>query len=195
MTAQEYLELERLAPTKSEFHDGSMFAMAGASKQHVRITTNLTVHLGGQLSGGPCEPFVADMRVAVERTGLYTYPEIAVVCGEAQFLDDQNDTLLNSTVLFEVLSRSTESYDRGRKFAHYRQIESLQAYVLVAQDEPLVECFIRQGEIWALTDFRGLDATLRVEPIGVAIPLRDIYARVEFPPPESLDPPRDKRGQ
>jgi len=192
LTADEYLEIERLAPTKHQFYEGEMFAMSGASIPHGRITSNLHAELASQIKGSSCESFVADLRVEVQRSGLFTYPDIAVVCGPHEYRDSKADTLLNPTVIFEVLSPSTENYDRGKKFAHYRLIPSLQVYVLVSQDQPLIECFHRQGETWNLIIAEGLDASLRIEEIGVEIPLREIYARVEFPPEESIKPLRDE---
>src|SRR5689334_10624198 len=124
-TPQEYLALERGSPLKHEYYNGSIFVMAGASREHNLITLNLGGELRAQLRDRPCETYVSDMRVLVARTGLYTYPDIVIVCGERQFEDAEADTLLNPTVLFEVLSPSTEAYDRGKKSAHYRRLESL----------------------------------------------------------------------
>jgi len=188
LTADEYLEIELATPTKNEFFDGEMFAMSGGSTSHVRITTSITRLLGNQLADSPCEPFMSDQRVEVQRTGLYTYPDLTVVCGTPEYRDPKTNTLVNPTVIIEVLSPSTETYDRGKKFAHYRLIPSLQVYVLVSQDQPLIECFHRHGETWNLVIAEGLDATLKIEEIDVKIPLREIYARVEFPPEESEKP-------
>ena len=124
LTADEYLEIERLAPTKNEFYNGEMFAISGASIPHGRITSNLNVKLGTQHADSPCESFIADLRVEVQRTGLYTYPDIVVVCGQHEYRDPKCDTLVNPTAIFEVLSPSTEAYDRGKKFAHYQLISS-----------------------------------------------------------------------
>ena len=121
------------------------------------------------------------MRVLVSRSGLYTYPDLIVVCGEPRFLDNESDTLLNPTVIVEVLSPTTESYDRGKKFSHYRRLESLKEYVLVAQDEVLVERYSRQGDIWQLSDWTSMDETLSLASIDCHVPLREIYARIEFP--------------
>ena len=185
-TPEEYLSLERQAPFKSEYVDGTIVAMAGASREHNLIGANLVRRLGNQLDGRPCETYSNDMRVLVSRTGLYTYPDVVVVCGEALFLDKDEDTLLNPTVIAEVLSPSTEAYDRGKKFGHYRRLESLREYVVVAQDEVLVEHYVREGEIWHLTDLRSMDDTLSLASIDCHIPLREIYARVRFPetPPQ-----------
>src|SRR5262249_32000266 len=142
----EYLAAERRSETKHEYLRGVVYAMAGASREHNRITLNLGAEIRAQLKGSPFEAFVSDMRVLVEATGLYTYPDVAVVGGERPFLDAEVDTLLNPNVLIEVLSPSTEAYDRGKKFAHYRRIPSLVEYVLVAQDRPLVERFTRRDD-------------------------------------------------
>jgi Uma2 family endonuclease len=136
-----------------------------------------------ELKGRPCEVYVSDMRVRVNPTGLFAYPDVVAVCGESRFLDDHVDTLLNPTLIVEVLSPSTESYDRGTKFLQYRRLESLRDYVLVSQDKMLVERFTRQGQgdEWLLTEFRNPDETLRLASIDCAVPLREIYARIEFP--------------
>ncbi len=182
----EYLAAERLSETKHEYDRGLIVAMAGASRQHNRVTSNLTREIGIQLKGGPCEAYVSDMRVFVDATGLFTYPDIVIACGEPRFLDAELDTLLNPVALVEVLSPSTEAYDRGKKFAHYRRIPSLVAYVLVAQDRPQVDRYTRRGDEWVLTGFEGLDAELALEFAGVPvrIPLREIYDRVQFPAAE-----------
>jgi Uma2 family endonuclease len=159
--------------------------MAGASREHTIIAGNIHGEARSQLNGRPCEVYVIDMRVFVSRTGLYTYPEVVAVCGEARFQDDDVDTLLNPTMIVEVLSPTTESYDRGRKFGHYRQLTSLREYVLVAQDQVMVERFTRQGDEWLLTEFNSLNASLRLASIGCEVPLREIYARVEFPGAEA----------
>ena len=121
------------------------------------------------------------MRVRVSPTGLYTYPDVVAVCGEAAFEDDEVDTLLNSTMIVEVLSPITEAYDRGDKFRQYRELASLREYVLVAQDKVLVERYTRQGEDWLRADFRSLDESLRLDSIDCEIPLREIYAKVKLP--------------
>jgi len=161
LTPAEYLAAERKAAFRSEYLNGEMFAMAGASYPHTRINDNLIIALGARLKGGPCFPLSRDMRVKVSRTGLYTYPDALVVCGQPEFEDGQRDTLLNPQVVIEVLSESTESYDRGAKFRHYQQVPSLREYVLIAQDEPVCERFVRQpDETWVLTTVTGLDREL-----------------------------------
>jgi len=180
-TPQQYIAQERKAEFRSEYCNGFITAMAGTSREHNLITLNLGREISSQLKNRPCEAYVSDMRVLVSRTGLYTYPDVVAVCGEPRFEDDEVDTLLNPTAIVEVLSPSTESYDRGRKFAHYRLLESLQEYVMVAQEQVHVERYTRQGEEWLLTDLIDLDATLRLASIGCEVSLREIYAKVEFP--------------
>jgi Uma2 family endonuclease len=146
LTEAEYLEIERTAEWKSEFFNGEMFAMAGATPEHVLIAGNVAAELRLQLRGRPCRVYPVDLRVKVSDTGLYTYPDVVVVCGEPRFDELRGDTLLNPTLIVEVLSSSTEAYDRGDKFAHYRRLDSLQEYVLVAQDRCRIERFLRQKE-------------------------------------------------
>ncbi|MGO9467182.1 MAG: Uma2 family endonuclease, partial [Isosphaeraceae bacterium] len=182
LTAEEYLARERLANFRSEFYRGEMFAMAGASWEHTLIKDNLARLAGNQLEGGPCRVLTSDLRVKISATGLYTYPDIVVVCDEPQFEDNQFDTLLNPRVVVEVLSDSTEKYDRGTKFAHYRQLPSVQEYVMVAQDRPLVERYVRQDDnTWLLSVFSDLAQTFAFGSIDVQVALADIYRRVAFP--------------
>ncbi len=180
-TAEEYLEMERLAPTKSEYYAGEIFAMAGASPRHVIIVANTVASLVTQLKGRPCFAFASDLRVKISTYGLYTYPDAGVVCGKGQYEDTQRDTVLNPRVIIEVLSDSTEKWDRGRKFAMYRTLESLTDYVLITQSIPLVEHYVRQpnGQ-WILSDCRGLDAAVTIASIDCTLPLADIYDKVEF---------------
>jgi Uma2 family endonuclease len=179
-TPEEYLALERKARYKNESCNGFIIAMSGSSLEHNRIAGNFYRKVSDQLEDGPCEAFINDMRVWVTPTGLYTYPDVLVVCGEAQFLDDEVDTLLNPTLIAEVLSPSTEEYDRVGKFSHYRRLPSLKECVLIAQDEVLVERRVKQGKRWVSTTYRDLEETLVLESIGCAIPLRHIYKRVEL---------------
>lgn len=189
LTPQEYLAKERQADFRSEFYRGEMFAMAGASREHARIKDNLARHAGNRLEGGPCEVYTSDLRVKISATGLYTYPDVVVVCGEPQFEDEHVDTLLNPRVVVEVLSDSTERYDRGAKFGHYRQLPSVQEYLLVSQDSPLVERCVRQDDgTWTLKDFRGLDCTFEFASIPASVPLADIYRGVKFPEPAKPGP-------
>jgi Uma2 family endonuclease len=179
-TPAQYLALERKSPIKHEYHDGEMFAMAGASREHNLITLNLGREISAQLLDRPCEAYASEMRVLVSATGLYTYPDVVAVCGEPRFEDSEVDTLLNPTVIIEVLSSSTEAYDRGKKFAHYRRLESLQEYVLVAQDEVHVERYTREGEKWVLTELSRLEDHLQLASIGCEVALSAIYAKIHF---------------
>jgi Uma2 family endonuclease len=181
LTPEEYLEIERAADFKSEYYAGRMYAMSGASYNHVLITVSLGGELRAALKRSPCAVGANDLRLRISPRGLYTYPDIVVVCGEPRFADDQRDTLANPTFLAEVLSPSTEAYDRGFKSAQYRKIESLQEYALVSQTEPRLEVFRRQpGGGWLLSEFTGLDAVSRFESLGCEIPLAEIYAKVTF---------------
>ena len=175
-----YLALERQAEYKSEYMDGQIMAMAGASRMHNLIAGNLYREVSQQLRGRPCEAYISDMRVKVSPTGLYTYPDVVVVCGDIRFEDDHHDTLLNPTVIVEVLSASTEAYDRGDKFAHYRRLEALQDYLLVSQDKVRVEHYVRQGVLWVLSEASMLDETVHLASIGCEVALRDIYEKVQF---------------
>ena len=180
LTPEEYLAFERKATTKHEYFHGQIVAMSGVSRAHNLITVNTVNQLYIQLIDRACETYVSEMRVKNHQTGSYTYPDIVVVCDEPRFEDDVFDTLLNPVVLIEVLSPSTEAYDRGAKFAHYRQIASLQEYVLVSQDRVSVEHYLRQGTQWLLTEFRGLEEVLSLISIACKLPLRDIYRRIKF---------------
>lgn len=181
LTAQEYLAIERKAERKSEFYDGEMFLMAGATREHNLIVTNIVSELRNQLKGKPCETYPSDMRVRVPATETYTYPDVVVVCDEPQFDDKEFDTLLNPTLIVEVLSRSTASYDRGGKFADYRAIESLKEYVVVAQNRYEIEHHAKQTDgRWMLTDVRGIERSVRLESVDCTLALREVYDRVKL---------------
>lgn len=183
-TPEQYLALERKAESKSEFYDGFIEAMAGASRAHGLISLNLASQLLQQLENRPCEVYNGDMRVWVGPANRYTYPDVVVVCGEPQFQDSDLDTLLNPTVIVEVLSPSTEQKDRGKKFTGYRGLSSLKDYILVDQDEVLVDQYTRDKEQWRLTIHDQHDDKLHLASIGCEVPLRAIYAKV-IPPPEA----------
>jgi len=183
LSPEEYLDLDRAADQRSEYWNGEMFALSGGSVAHATIVTNLVVSLAGGLRGGTCRVFSTDLRLRVSATGLYTYPDVLVICGQIAFADDRNDTVLNPKLLVEVLSPSTQDYDRGRKFAHYRALPSLEEYVVVAQDRPHVEQFVREDlNRWTLTDTDGLDALLFFRSIGCSAALREVFDGVELPP-------------
>jgi len=181
VTPEEYLAAERQAERKHEYLDGEVFAMSGASFAHVSIVANLTGHLFARLQGSPCRAFSSDLRVEVSRTGLYTYPDVVVVCGEPKFDDEHDDTLLNPRLIAEVLSPSTETYDRGKKFAHYRTLDSLAEYLLIAQDQSRVEQYIRQpsGD-WLLHEATQMEETIRLPSIESEFALSDIYDKIQF---------------
>jgi Uma2 family endonuclease len=183
---EEYLALERKSPTKHEYSRGEIFAMAGTTREHSLIGGNLARAIGIQIEDCPCEVHTSDLRVCVSETGLYTYPDVVVVCGEPSFLDRELDTLLNPTVIAEILSESTEAYDRGAKFRNYRRIPSLREFVLIAQDRMSVERYTRNGDEWILTEFTEPELILKLESIGCEVPLSRIYAKVEFPPAEEV---------
>jgi Uma2 family endonuclease len=180
-TPEEYLALERQAPCKSEYYAGEIFAMAGASRWHNLIVTNVLREFSLQLKGRPCTTYPSDMRVKVSPTGLYTYPDVIVVCGEAQFEDHQQDTLLNPTLIVEVLSESTEAYDRGGKFAHYRKLPSLMEYVLIAQTKPHIEHYVRQPDNrWLLAEADSLPDTVHLASIDCRLALAEVYDKVDI---------------
>ena len=181
VSPDEYLRLERQAEYKSEYLNGEIFAMSGASREHNLITVNIGAEFNRQLKGKPCEAYASDMRVKVRSNGLYTYPDVIVVCGEPQFEDQEVDTLLNPTLLIEVLSQSTERYDRIAKTSYYRTIDSLQEHLLVAQHEFRVEQYLRQpnGQ-WSLTQYTTSDEVVQLPSIDCVLRLGDIYDKVAF---------------
>lgn len=173
-TPEEYLAAERCALSKHEYFGGEIFAMAGASERHDTISANVTTALSNALKGGPCRPHTSDMRIHIPATGLYTYSDGLVVCG-SRFTDSTRDTLENPAVIFEVLSDSTEAYDRGRKFDNYRSIPSLEDYVLVSQHAVLIEHFVRQDDgTWNLRVLRA-GQKLRLTAVPIEIAVEDLY--------------------
>lgn len=180
MTPEDYLKFERLSEIKHEYYNGEIVAMSGASKNHNRITTSVSNSLYNQVKAGPCEVYSSDMRVRVGHGGLYAYPDIVVVCDTPQFEDDEVDTLLNPTVIVEVLSPSTEYYDRGDKFQRYRTLQSLQEYVLVSQKDVRIEHFIRQNNRWILEDATSLDTVVTLPSINCTLTLSEVYEKVTF---------------
>ena len=191
-TPQEYYALEHDAAYKSEYYDGEIFAMAGGTGPHSRIITNILGELHSRLKGTPCAVYESNLRVMVRATGLRTYPDAGVFCGPIEYdqEDPENTTAHNPTVLIEVLSPTTELYDRGSKADHYRRIESLKTHVLVAQVTPHIEVYHRQsGATWTFCEEKGLKGALVIPAINVELPLAEIYAGVEFPPRVSLREP------
>lgn len=177
-TLDEYLALERTTHEKHEFFRGEVFAMGGASEQHNLIVLNVGAELRQQLRGRSCRVYPSDLRVKIGSTGLYTYPDVVVVCGEPQ-LEQPGDTLLNPTLLVEVLSESSEAYDRGKKSEHYRALPTLTDYLLVAQDRVLVEHYGRQpGDLWLLQAVNRLDASVAIQSLGCELKLTEVYLNV-----------------
>lgn len=185
-TYEEYLLRERDACGKSEFYRGQIFAMAGGSVRHNTISGNIFARLHAKLRGTSCRPLNSDQRIRVSANGLATYPDVSVVCGELEVDSEDVDAITNPRVIFEVLSPTSESYDRGKKFDLYRQLESLQEYILVSQEEGQVERFVRQSDgSWNLTLFKGLDSELKLETLG-SLPLSEIYENMKFGPDETI---------
>ncbi|HEY7117439.1 MAG TPA: Uma2 family endonuclease [Tepidisphaeraceae bacterium] len=183
-TPREYYALEREAQYKSDYYDGEIFAMSGGTGRGSLIAANLVGELHRALKGKPLAAYDANLRVKISATGLRTYPDVSVYCGPIEYDPEDPDetTGLNPTILVEMLSKSTEAYDRGFKAENYRQIDSLRAYVLVAQNSPHVEVYARQGNgPWSLNEARGIEKTVAIHPINVQLSLADIYDRVTFP--------------
>ncbi len=179
LTPDEYLRMERAAEFKSEYDDGVVLAMSGASFRHNSIVMALGQSLLNRL-GSRCTVLGSDMKVRVLNPTRFFYPDVSVVCDQPQFADDERDVLLNPLIVIEILSESTEHYDRGRKFLSYQDVASLQEYLLVSQDEALVEHFQREADHWVYTKSEGLEATVNLPSVGCEIPLREIYAQVDF---------------
>lgn len=180
LTIPEYFAIERQSEFRSEYFKGEMFAMAGGSPRHSRVKTCVLAELERQLKQQPCVPYDSDLRVLCP-TGLYTYPDASVVCGALDFDDDQQNAVVNPTLIVEVLSKSTEQYDRGKKFDHYRSIDSLREYVLISQDEPMVQTYLRNADgSWTWRVANQLEQSIRLNSIGCELRLADVYDRVVF---------------
>lgn len=182
LTPEQYLEQERKSSFKSECYRGETLAMAGASYRHSIILNNLVVTVSQLLRPSNCRVHSSDLRLRVSSTGLYTYPDVMVICGDPAFADDQHDTVLNPVVIIEVLSDSTKDYDRGRKFQHYRALASLTDYLTIAHAEVHVEHYVRQSSgQWLLSEFNDLDSAATLMSINTKLPLSEIYFQIEFP--------------
>jgi len=179
LSPEEYLEIERKADFRSEYYQGEMFAMSGSSRRHDWIAVQLTFLIAQHLRGKKCKLFSANMRVLATPAGLFTYPDLSVACEEPQFTDARVDTLINPTLLVEILSPSTESYDRGKKAKLYRAIPSLQELLLISQDAYEVELYRRQADgTWSLIEAKGLESAITLTSIGYALSLRELYETV-----------------
>ncbi len=180
---EEYLAFERGTDARHEYLDGHVYAMAGETIEHSRICVNVAGELRARLKGRPCEVLSPNMKVVTSPTGLFSYPDVVVVCGEPRFYDERRDILTNPTVVFEVLSPSTEAYDRGEKFLRYRtQIATLREYVLVSQHRPLVEYYVRQpDDTWSYSSAGDLSEAIDLRSIDCRLPLSEVYDRIVFP--------------
>lgn len=182
LTPQEYLDLERGQEQKHEYWNGQIYLMSGASARHNLITANVIAVLHLQLRGRSCSVYPSDMKVRIPATGLYTYPDALVVCGKAEFEDNKEDVLLNPTMIVEVLSKSTEHYDRGAKFQNYRTLPSLQEYLLIAQNEQRLEHYTRQSNTeWLLSEVTDPNSTIYMPSIGCKLAIADLYDKVTMP--------------
>jgi Uma2 family endonuclease len=185
LTPEQYLAIERKAEFKSEYYQGEMFAISGAREAHNLIAVNAVASLHQQLRGRPCEAYSNDMRVRVTSEDLYTYPDLIIVCGEPKFLDNTFDTLLNPTVIVEILSESTEAYDRGQKFKLYRSLDSLAEYLLISSQQVSAELFTRQSDgLWLLNAKSSLEDSLDLQSVDCRLRLADLYEKVAFSPPQ-----------
>ncbi len=181
LTPGEYLTWERKQPFKNEYHNGYIIAMSGASRAHNLITMNIANQFYTQLVAQGCEIYPGDMRVQIRQPTSYFYPDIVVVCGEPRFEDDTFDTLINPVLIVEVLSPSTAAFDRGEKFEHYKQLDSLQEYMLISQNRVHVERYLRRDTQWIPTEFRKIDAVIHLLSNRCKLAMRDIYTLVKFP--------------
>ena len=180
ITPEEYLALEEKADHKSEYHDGEIFAMAGASVNHNQICVNLTSTFARLFGQKPCRVFMSDVRLHVQKSGLYTYPDVIVICGKVEYVPNRDDTITNPILIVEVWSDSTQAYDRGEKFAMYRQIPSLQEYVMIDQNRPYIEHFRREGHFWVLETLEQMEAILTLPSLNCEMPFSVIYERIEW---------------
>ncbi|MFO1349602.1 MAG: Uma2 family endonuclease [Gammaproteobacteria bacterium] len=181
LSVEDYLAIERSAEQRHEYYQGEIFAMAGGSPAHNLIVANSVTSLTLQLKGRPCRAYASDMRVKVNPLGKYTYPDIVVTCGQEIYDDVQQDTLTNPLLIMEVLSDSTEGYDRGDKFAHYQKLNSLKEYVLISQKISRIERFVRQHDgSWLLHVFEHLEMTVQLDAIGCKLKLADVYDKIDL---------------
>lgn len=180
-TVEEYLAFESESAEKHEYYRGEIFMMAGASINHNRVVSNSNVAFSGALQGQASETFVADLRIQVEAAGLFTYPDLTVLCDEPAFYKKRNDTITNPTVLIEVLSPSTKDYDQGQKFQFYRTLPSLKAYLTISSEDYRVVVFTKLGtDRWELVEYRGLDALINLPPLNISLQAAALYRNVEI---------------
>jgi Uma2 family endonuclease len=181
VSAQEYLKAEREAFEKHEYYQGEVFAMSGASLEHNIIFSNLFTDIGSKLKGKNCRPFGSDLRIHIPKNTLFTYPDITIICGEPNLTDDKFDTATNPTVIIELLSASTRNYDKGEKFSLYREIESLQEYILIDTEKIHVIKHIRNKDnSWQLTEFKNIENIFSIDTIGLSLSLNNLYEGISF---------------
>jgi Uma2 family endonuclease len=181
VTPEEYLAAERLSEIRSEYLDGGVYPMTGASLNHIQIVSNITVELANQLRGRPCRVLQSELKIRLQESRKFFYPDVTVLCDEPQFHDERRDIILNPLIVVEVLSKSTEAFDRGAKFRAYRTLESLKEYVLVAQDSPSVEQYVKDGNgSWKLVEAVGIESSLALPSIGCTLNLGAVYDKVDF---------------
>ena len=186
-TPEQYLEMEREADDKSEYFCGEIFAMAGASEAHNLVVTNVVRELSMRLKSRPCRTYPSDMKVEVGPQGLFTYPDVSVVCGEPCFHDGRRDMVQNPRLIVEVLSPSTEAYDRGAKFAQYRRLDSLTDYLMISTSERRVEHYVRQPDNqWLLSEVTDAQKSVVIGSLSCELPMTEVYDRVEFETPSPL---------
>jgi len=183
ISPEEYLNIERRATYRSEYLNGEMFAMAGATRQHNRISSNVVSEINQHIKSRDCNVYSSDLRVHVPSTGYFTYPDIVITCGKEEFTDAYNDVLVNPLVIMEILSDSTASIDRGKKFEQYRELASCVEYLLIEQRTPHIEQYIlHDSQEWRYRDIRGIDEQVTIQAIDCTLSLRDIYHKVELLP-------------
>jgi Uma2 family endonuclease len=181
VTPDEYLAAERVSESRSEYLDGVVCPMTGGSVNHVKIVGNLIVELGTQLRARDCHVFPIDLKIRLPGSRKFFYPDVSVVCGELQFHDERRDIIINPLLVIEVLSKSTEAFDRGAKFQAYQTLDSLKEYVLVAQNKPMVEQFVRQADgKWTYTSVAGLEGSLSLPSVECTLSLSAVYSKVDF---------------
>ncbi len=184
-TIEQYAEMEESAPYKSEFIAGRIYAMSGGTPKHSAIANNIGGEMRNLLRHGPCQVFNSDLRVGIMPLDMETYPDVTIVCGEPHMNPFDKSSIINPPVIFEVLSPSTERYDRGEKWEHYQRLDSLQEYLLVSQHKPRVEHYVRQGDdTWLFKSAEGMDAAITV--LGVPLTLAEVYDKITFPVAEPL---------
>ncbi|MCA9889723.1 MAG: Uma2 family endonuclease [Anaerolineae bacterium] len=184
VTEEEYLAFEQDSEFKNEYSGGEIIAMTGASREHIVINHNVSRVLGNQLVNGPCEVYSSEMRVQIQAMRSYRYPDIAIVCGEPAFVPPRPNSLLNPTLIIEILSDSTTNVDRVDKLAEYRRIPSLQEYLLISQDAPRIERYLKQDEHnWLYTELTGLDQQLALPSIDCVLQFSDVFHRIDFDTP------------